>query len=151
MGLPSTPYFLCFHYFGPTVTHSHFSTSYIAHDLLFLFFRAPLSPFTSSRPICLSHGPMIHYSCRLGLMSFISICQLLSVRVTGLLLPTWASKMALNTSQCNWRGCYPKLATSLENILPYFPFLCWHLWLARNEHIFHNQSSSQNRLIYKTV
>ena len=96
------------------------STSYIAHDLLFLSFQAPLSPFTSSRPICLSHGPMVHYSYRLDLMSFLSICQLLSIRVTGLLLPTWASKMALNTNQCNWRCCYPKLATSLENILPIF-------------------------------
>ena len=70
MGLPSTSYFLCFHYFGPVVAYSHFSTSYTAHGLLFLSFRALLSPFTSSRPICLSHGPVIHYSCRLGLMVF---------------------------------------------------------------------------------
>ena len=63
MGLPSTPYFLCFHYFEPTVAHSHFSTSYTTHSLLFLSFRAPLSPFTSSRPICLSYRPVIHYSC----------------------------------------------------------------------------------------
>ena len=48
MGLSSTPYFLCFHYFGPAVTHSHFSISYAVHDLLFLSFRAPLSPFNSS-------------------------------------------------------------------------------------------------------
>ena len=33
----------------------------------------------------------------------------------------------------------------------YFPFLCWHLRLARNERIFHNQSSSQNQLIYKMI
>ena len=97
MGLLSTPYFFCFHYFGPVAAHSHFSTSYTAHDLLFLSFQTPLSPFTSSRPICLSHGPVIHYSCRLGLMGFLSICQLFSVHVAGLLLPTWASKMALNT------------------------------------------------------
>ena len=32
-----------------------------------------------------------------------------------------------------------------------FPFLCWHLWLAQNKRIFHNQSRSQHRLIYKTV
>ena len=44
---------------------------------VFLSFWAPLSSFTSSRPICLSHGPMIHYSCRLGLMGFLSICQTL--------------------------------------------------------------------------
>ena len=96
MGLPSTLYFLCFHYFGPAAAHSHFSTSYIAHGLLFLSFRAPLSPFISSRPICLSHGPVIHYSCRLGLMSFLSVCQLLSICVAGLLPSTWASEMAIN-------------------------------------------------------
>ena len=39
---------------------------------------------------------MIHYSYRLNLMSFLFICQLFSVRVAGLLLPTWASKMAIN-------------------------------------------------------
>ena len=107
MGLPSTPYFLCFHYFGPVVAHSHFFTSYTAHGLLFfLSFRAPLSPFTSSRPICLSHGPVIHYFCRLGLMGFPSVCQLLFVRVARLLLSTWASKMAINTFNTffNWRS-----------------------------------------------
>ena len=54
-----------------------FSTLYTAHGLLFLSFRAPLSSFTSLRPICLSYGPVIHYSCRLGLMSFLSIYQTL--------------------------------------------------------------------------
>ena len=86
----------CFHYFGPVAAHSHFSTSYTAHDLLFLSFRTPLSPFTSSRPICLSHRPVIHYSCCLGLMDFLSICQLFSAHVAGILLSTWASKMAIN-------------------------------------------------------
>ena len=57
----------------------------------------PLSPFTSSRPICLSPRPIIHYSYRLGLMSFLSVCQLLSVRVAGLLPSSWASEMAINT------------------------------------------------------
>ena len=71
IGLSSTPYFLCFHYFGPATAHSHFSTSYTAYGLLFLSFQAPLSPFTSSRPICLSHGPVIHYSRCLGLMGFL--------------------------------------------------------------------------------
>ena len=95
MGLPSTPYFICFHYFGPAAAHSHFSTSYTAHGLLFLSFRTPLSLFTSSRSICLFHGPVIHYSCRLGLMGFLSICQLFYVRVAGfsfpLGLPKWPS------------------------------------------------------------
>ena len=39
----------------------------------------------------------LYYSCRLGLIGFLSICQLFSVRVAGLLLSTWASKMAINT------------------------------------------------------
>ena len=34
--------------------------------MLFLSFRTSLSPFTSLRPICLFHEPVIHYSCRLG-------------------------------------------------------------------------------------
>ena len=63
--------------------------------LLFLSFRTPLSLFTSSRPICLFHGPVIHYSCRLGLMGFLSICQLFYVRVASfsfpLGLPKWPS------------------------------------------------------------
>ena len=96
MGLPLTLYFLYFHYFGPTTAHSHFSTSYTAHGLIFLFFRAPLSLITSSRPICLSHGPVIHYSCHLGLMGFLSVCQFFSVRVAGLLPSIWASEMAIN-------------------------------------------------------
>ena len=96
IGLPLILYFLCFRYFGSAVAYSRFFTSYTAHGLLFLSFWAPLSPFTSSRPICLSHGFVIHYSCRLGLMCFLSICQLFSVRVAGLLLPTWASKVAIN-------------------------------------------------------
>ena len=73
IGLPSAPYFLCFHYFGPATTHSHFFTSYTTHGLLFLSFRAPLGPFTSSRPICLSHRLVIHYSSHSGLMVFFSI------------------------------------------------------------------------------
>ena len=38
--------------------------------LLLLSLRAPLSPFASSRLIYLFYGPMIHYSCHLGLMVF---------------------------------------------------------------------------------
>ena len=37
-----------------------------------------------------------HYSCHLGLMGFLSICQLFSICVVGLLLFTWTSKMAIN-------------------------------------------------------
>ena len=31
MGLPLTPYFLCLHYFGPAVAHSHFFISFATH------------------------------------------------------------------------------------------------------------------------
>ena len=41
-------------------------------SLLLLSLQAPLCPFASSRPICLFYGPMIHYSCHLGLMVFLS-------------------------------------------------------------------------------
>ena len=47
MGLPLTPYFLCLHYFGPTVAHSHFSISYTAHR-----YAISLSP-GFLKPICL--------------------------------------------------------------------------------------------------
>ena len=40
---------------------------------LFLSFRALLSPFAFLRPIYLFHRPVIHYSCRLGLMVFCSL------------------------------------------------------------------------------
>ena len=100
MGLPSTPYFLCFHYFGPVAAHSHFSTSYTSHGLLFLSFQAPLSPFTSSRPICLSHGHVIHYSRRLGIMSFL-------LNLLTLFFPyCWASS-------CYWAPL-PKWASTLS-------------------------------------
>ena len=66
MGLPLTPYFLCMHYFwacsGP---FSLFLNHILPIGMLFLSFRASLSPFTSSRPICLFHEPVIHHSCRL--------------------------------------------------------------------------------------
>jgi len=41
-----------------------------------------LSPLASSRPICLFVGPVIHYSCRLGLMVFCYLfCQFLVVHI----------------------------------------------------------------------
>ena len=52
--------------------------------MLFLSFRASLSPFTSSRPICLFHGPVIHYSYRLGLMVLRLVCQPFATLIAGL-------------------------------------------------------------------
>ena len=75
MGLPLTPYFLCMHYFwacsGP---FSLFLNHILPMGILFLSFRASLSPITSSRPICLFHEPVIHHSCRLGLMALSLVC-----------------------------------------------------------------------------
>ena len=33
----------------------------------------------------------------------------------------------------------------------YFPFLCWNLWLAKNDRIFKHQSRSQHSLIHSPV
>ena len=125
MGLTSTPYFLCFHYFGSVTAHSHFSISYTAHGLLFLSFRAPLSSFTSSRLICFSYGPVIYYSCRLGLMGFLSVCQLFFVRVAGLFPSTWASEMAIN----NWNPRLSPLLTQFYNTL------CKKIFIIYNHHM----------------
>ena len=131
MGLSSTPYFLCFHYFGFDVAHSYFSTSYIAHGFFFFFlslFLGSFKPIYPSRPICLFHGPVIHYSCCLGLMGFLSICQLFSVRVAGLLLSTWASKMAINTRlnhlQVFYRFGFPEL--SYRYIIYFSALFTWY-------------------------
>ena len=105
--------------------HSHFSTSYIAHDLLFLSFRAPLSPFSSSRPICLPYGLVIYYSCRLDLMGFLFVCQLFYVRVAGLFPSTWASEMAIN----NWNPRLSPLLTQFYNTL------CKKIFIIYNHHM----------------
>ena len=84
MGLPLILYFLCLHYFGLAVAYSHFSIYILPMGMLFLSFRASLSPFFSSRPICLFHGPVVHYSCRLDLMVLPSLCQTFAALVVGL-------------------------------------------------------------------
>ena len=84
------PYFLDLHYFGPAAALSHFSTSYTAHGMLFLSFRASLSPLASSRPICLFLGLVIHYSYRLGLMVLLSALPILCCPCYWtFLLSTW--------------------------------------------------------------
>ena len=85
MSLQLTLYFLCLHYFwafsGP---FSLFLHHILLMGMLFLSFRAFLSPFTSSRPICLFHEPVIHHSYRLGLMALPLVCQTFVALVTGL-------------------------------------------------------------------
>ena len=75
MGLPLTPYFLCMHYFwtcsGP---FSLFLNHILPMGMLFLSFRAYLSLFTSSMPICLFHELVIYHSCCLGLMALSLVC-----------------------------------------------------------------------------
>ena len=75
MGLPLTPYSLCMHYFWAcSGSFSLFLNHILPMGMLFLSFRASLSPFTSSRPICLFYEFMIHHSCRLGLMALSLVC-----------------------------------------------------------------------------
>ena len=44
MGLPLTPYFLCLHYFGPTMVHSYFFISYIVHGYAISLFPSFFKP-----------------------------------------------------------------------------------------------------------
>ena len=85
MSLSLTPYFLCLHYFW---AYSGLFSLFLHHILLmgmlFLSFRASLSPFTSLRPICLFHELVIHHSCRLGLMALPLVCQTFAAFVAGL-------------------------------------------------------------------
>ena len=75
------PHFLCLRYFGPTMTHSHFSTLYTAHEFaipLFLnffklvcYFKAHLSLLWTCDPLFLLLGlniisillPILFYLC----------------------------------------------------------------------------------------
>ena len=89
MGLPSIPYSLYLHCYGPTVAHSYF----FSHHTLPMGLLLTTSLFPSSfEPICflkaiyLFHGLVIHCSCRLGLMVFCS----LSLANFSMLL-SWAS------------------------------------------------------------
>ena len=56
----------------------------LSMGMLFLSFRASLSLFTSSRPICLFHKPVIHHSYHLGLMVLPLVCQTFASFVAGL-------------------------------------------------------------------
>ena len=44
MGLPLTLYFLCLHYFGPAVAHSHFFISYVAYGYVISLFSGFFKP-----------------------------------------------------------------------------------------------------------
>ena len=85
MSLPLTPYFFCLHYFwacsGPFSLFLHHK---LPMGMLFLSFRASLSPFTFSRPICLFHEPVIHHSCHLGLTTLPLVCQSFAALIAGL-------------------------------------------------------------------
>ena len=76
----------------PILTFPH----HILPMVCFSLFPDSFKPIYLLNALFLSHGLVVHYSCRLGLIGFLSICQLFSVCVVGLLLPTWASKMAIN-------------------------------------------------------
>ena len=93
------PYFLCLRYFRPTMTHSHFSTSYTAHEFAILlfpdffkldyFFKAHLSILWTCDPLFLP----------LGLNIFLFFYQFFSTCVVGLLLSIWLPKIIVNNVQ----------------------------------------------------
>ena len=90
MGLPLTPYFLCFHYFGPAVAYSHFSTSYTAHGLLISLFPdsfKPIYPLKAHLFISWVYDPLF---LPLGLNGF-------SIHLPTLFCPhCWASPLHLD-------------------------------------------------------
>ena len=98
-----------------------------------LSFQAPLSPFIPLRPICLSHGLVIHYFCRLGLMGFLSIYQLFSICVVGLLLFTWTSKMAINNFFF-FLSLYFYCISHPMLIVLFFRSVHWPLLLPQHQH-----------------
>ena len=59
---------------------------------------------------------------------------------------TTASNLASN--KCHIKYTYPRHQLPWKM---YFTFLCWHLWLGRNEHTFNNQSHFQSQIIHKAV
>ena len=112
ISLPLTPYFLCLHYFwacsGPFSLFLHHIL-----PMLFLSFRASLSPFTSSRPICLFHELVIHHSCRLSLIALPLVCQTFVALAVGLFaFYLDPQKMTLNTLEAQM---YKILISGSEN------------------------------------
>ena len=93
MGLPLTlTFFVCIT-FEPAMAHSHFF--YIIYCPWVCYFSLSelfLSPFTSSKPICLFHEPVIHYSYRLGLMALPLLCQTFAPCCWAFLPSTWILK-----------------------------------------------------------
>ena len=69
--------------------------------MLFLSFQASLSPFTSSRPICLFHGLVIYYSYCLGLMVLPPVCQPFATLMVGLSSFYLDSQKWPSTIKCN--------------------------------------------------
>ena len=66
--------------------------------MLFLFFLASLTPLAFSRPMYIFVGPVIHYSCRLGLMGFLLfILSILCGPHYWALLSAGLLQMALNS------------------------------------------------------
>ena len=93
LGLPSIPYSLCLHCFGPAAAHYYFfhiiHCPWVCYSL-FLNCWALLSPFAFSRPIYLFYGPLIHYSCYSNLMVFVLYLLPTSFRFV---LLGWASSL----------------------------------------------------------
>ena len=113
--------------FGLGAALSHFSTLYTALRMLFLSFRASLSPLASSRPICLFHRSVIHYSCCLGLMVLLSACQFFAALVFGLFffLPgshKWPSTLLISNKH-QQRSIFGELKPQGGQLSPLAPWI----------------------------
>ena len=93
MGLSLAPYFFCLHYFGPTVTHSRFST-YCTWVCLFSLFGLIQARLLLQGPL---YEPVSHSFLPLGLNGFFLLANFGLPMLLGL-FSYWAlSKMSLNT------------------------------------------------------
>ena len=85
MGLPLILYFLCLHCFwacsGPSSLFYIIYCPWVCYFSLLRLFKAYLPP---QGTICLFHEPVIHHSCRLGLMALLLVCQTFVALVTRL-------------------------------------------------------------------
>ena len=99
--------------------------------MLFLSFLASLSPFAFSRPMYIFVGPVIHYSCRLGLTSFFAFYLVNSLWPSSLgssvywastngpqHLASWTYETFLRFI-CEWKG-----ASALLSFFFFFSFFC---------------------------
>ena len=96
MGLPLTSYFLCLHYFGPAVVHSHFSISYTTHEYVISLFPGFFKPIYFLKAHLFISWAYDLLFLPLGLNAFAiclpTLCYPLPPLLLGFLLSTWILK-----------------------------------------------------------